>query len=160
MAQWLVISKNRKFPFITLFKFFVDFDNTGWNISTNETVLERLLNFGKFSRWWDIRFRLGSPPKSKNQNLGGPENLTYQAQNKYTTFHISSNPMISSWAQMLSTFYFFQFVEPCMIRYAIFQEFWTHPPFVTQNSTNPYIFKMVTNRWPPPPSALRIMDVP
>ncbi len=59
--------------FTTFFTKLIIFAGSRWNISTNEPVLKRLLNFWilkHISRKYLVRFRLGSLPKSKILKLG------------------------------------------------------------------------------------------
>ncbi len=66
------------------------------NISTNETVLQSLLNFWNSETYFTKTphpAQAREPLKVKKSKLGWPENLTWKPKTEYTVFHLSSDPI-------------------------------------------------------------------
>ncbi len=111
MCRILVEKMAKKCHFFTLFGVTrQNFLGSRWNISTNEPVLERLLNFWIFGTYFKLiahLVRAREPPKAKKSKIRVTRKPDLEIQNWVYSFSSFIEPYQTHivTAQMLSTFF-------------------------------------------------------
>jgi hypothetical protein len=101
----------KKWQYFTFFEVTrQNFLGSRWNISTNETVLERLLNFRNFGKKFTLiahPVRAREPPKVKKSKIRVTRKPDLETQNRVYSFSSFIRPYQTHivTAQMLSTFF-------------------------------------------------------